>query len=440
MAGQTTTDNPKPAPTKGELYPVKPLPVPVQEPKPVPTLDQELQPATVPKQQTKPKPKRGAEPKTPQRILFIASILLCALMLVGVAVYFLFTVKVPEVVGMPSDAAAARLEESSLQMAVQEEQYSDEVPDDCIISQEKAGKRHWKNSVIHVIVSKGYEPFVLENFIGEELETAKKTLEAQGLLVTEHLEESMTASIGTVIAQSPDAEATVRKTDEVCLTVSKGTAVPDVSSEQLMQENAEQLFAEAGLVMEVEKQEFSDEVHVGAIISQTIEAGTMVNGGTKVSVVLSSGKEQRVVPQLEGLTEAEADKALKQVDLVMKVSKETVLSKDGAGKVAKQSVKAGESVDKGSKITVTLTRAGVVLPKLIGKSESEARTLLGDRSIYVSVKYEEASAKNEDKVIKLDVKDGALVAVGSTVTITVGTYTEPAPELESDFDIPWYGD
>ncbi|NOX29936.1 MAG: PASTA domain-containing protein [Actinobacteria bacterium] len=81
-------------------------------------------------------------------------------------------------------------------------------------------------------------------------------------------------------------------------------------------ENAQLTVDSVGLRLVQLETEFSETVVAGTIVSQTVAPGSQVARGSEVSVVASKGPDIRVVPNVEGLTIAEATAALERVGLV----------------------------------------------------------------------------------------------------------------------------
>jgi len=81
-------------------------------------------------------------------------------------------------------------------------------------------------------------------------------------------------------------------------------------------ENAQLAVDSVGLRLVQLETEFSETVVAGTIVSQTVAPGAQVARGSEVSVVASKGPDVRVVPNVEGLSIAEATAALERVGLV----------------------------------------------------------------------------------------------------------------------------
>ena len=85
---------------------------------------------------------------------------------------------------------------------------------------------------------------------------------------------------------------------------------------ELTIDDAMALAASIGVAVVEREPEFSDTVAVGLIIDQDVDAGAQVPRGSEVGVVVSKGPDLREVPDVSGLTIAEATDALESVGLV----------------------------------------------------------------------------------------------------------------------------
>ncbi len=102
------------------------------------------------------------------------------------------------------------------------------------------------------------------------------------------------------------------------------------------------------------KQESSDTIEKGGIISQDAIAGESVPVGTEIRLVVSTGIEQIVVPDVKGKSYEEAKEILENVKL--KVEKEVLENTENKtpDEVCSMSEDAGSSVDKGTTITLSV--------------------------------------------------------------------------------------
>ena len=104
------------------------------------------------------------------------------------------------------------------------------------------------------------------------------------------------------------------------------------------------------------KEEYDKKIQEGYIISQSIDANTTINAGENITITVSKGIETVTVPNLVGKTEEEARKEIEAAGLKLNtVTNEEDTSKED-GKVLKQSLDAGSTVEKDSNITITVNQ------------------------------------------------------------------------------------
>ena len=107
---------------------------------------------------------------------------------------------------------------------------------------------------------------------------------------------------GKAIGTDPAANASVERGSEIKLLISSGreiTDVPDLTGKTT--EEAVKLLKGAKLALNQEvKEEASDDVPKGKIITQTPPQGSQVSAGTKVTITVSTGPEDVRVPVVTG--------------------------------------------------------------------------------------------------------------------------------------------
>jgi len=145
--------------------------------------------------------------------------------------------------------------------------------------------------------------------------------------------------------------------------------------------------------------------------------------------------KQVVVPDLVGMTEQGAAKALEQAGL--KVGKVVSEQSDAgpAGTVVAQDPAAGKEVAEGGLVALTLSSGAspspppaVDVPDVVGSTQAEAVQTLGAAG-FVVVVTEEASLTPAGEVVSQSPTGGVIAKAGSTVKITVSTgpVVEPSP-------------
>lgn len=151
---------------------------------------------------------------------------------------------------------------------------------------------------------------------------------------------------------------TVKEKSEIKVVVSKGqeiTTVPKVVG--LTKEEAIIALEDANLLAEV-IEDTSKTIEEGYVISQETKENTEINAGEtiKIHVSIGTGIEQVTVPYLTGKTEAEAKKLLTDNKLKVKeiIYGEDKTKDDGI--VLKQDKEAGTTVDAETGITITVNK------------------------------------------------------------------------------------
>lgn len=214
--------------------------------------------------------------------------------------------------------------------------------------------------------------------------------------------------------------------------------VPDVVG--YTEQDARDSLKEAGLKVGRIKLEKSNTVPEGMIISQDPKADTQVQPGSVVNLTISSKEETVNVPNLKGLTAAEAEQQLAALGLVG-VSKQDSSDTVEAGKVCDQDPAVNSQVAVGSTVTYTVSTGkkaeNVKVPNVLGIGEVDAVSALEGRGLNVSVNYESTANASQGEVIRQSIAGGTEVAKGSSITITVAVSpfpSEPTPDTPSGGD------
>jgi serine/threonine-protein kinase len=165
-------------------------------------------------------------------------------------------------------------------------------------------------------------------------------------------------------------------------------------------------------------------VSSGTVISTDPTAGTELQGGSPVTVVVSSGPPRAVVPGLTGKTQAEASAALAAAGL--KVGSISYRSANGQapGTVLSQTPAAGEQALSGGEVALVLAQASseAAVPGVVGEGETQAAAALARAGFNPrSVSRETGDAKKVGVVLAQRPSAGSRARRGTTVTIAVGT-------------------
>lgn len=262
-----------------------------------------------------------------------------------------------------------------------------------------------------------------KSFTAKALLVAALTLLVAGVLALTGC--SCSAQSSSSASASSSASSGVSSGDKM--------VVPNVVS--LTQADADKALAAAGFAIGTVKQEASDTVPQGHVISQDPKAFASAASGTKVNLVISSGKaapQDVKVPDLKGKTQADAEKALADAKLVGVASNPEESTEVAPGQVFKQSVAAGTTVKEGTRVafTVAIAPDEVTVPDVTGKSEDDAKAAITGAKLNFdyTVAYNESVAAN--LVVSQSVAAGTKVRAGTTVSVVVSLGAKPAENVK----------
>ena len=141
------------------------------------------------------------------------------------------------------------------------------------------------------------------------------------------------------------------------------------------EENARKSLERAGLVPEFFRK--SDPVvPQGVVMMQTPEMNTSVRKGDTVLLTVSTGPEDKKVPNLIGMTVEKAREELEKMGLTMMPLQSRKLSDLDWDTVLEQSPLEGETLESGGIVQVVLSGGSVKLPDLMGLTLEEAKQKL----------------------------------------------------------------
>ncbi len=142
---------------------------------------------------------------------------------------------------------------------------------------------------------------------------------------------------------------------------------------------------QAGVVLVVEGQVYSDSVPREAVVSQDQPPGKRVKVGRTVNVVLSLGREMVSVPDLVGLPLLQARLAAESARLRVGQVNERFDDTVKPGLVIVQDPPAGQRLPRGGAITLLVSRGPelVEMPLLVGRPLEEARRRLEELGLVI---------------------------------------------------------
>lgn len=158
--------------------------------------------------------------------------------------------------------------------------------------------------------------------------------------------------------------------------------LPDFKNKTVAE--AEEMVKNTNIKIVVEKEEKSDEIDEGKIISQNPTANKKVKDNAKIKVVVSLGGDGGTIPDLVNRKDTDAQERIRALDLVPNVVSETSDSIP-KGYVVRQSPAEGTKYKKGDTVTIYVSAGKdekmVPVPNLLGKMEEEAKAALLDAGL-----------------------------------------------------------
>ncbi|MFC2728845.1 MAG: Stk1 family PASTA domain-containing Ser/Thr kinase, partial [Centipeda sp. (in: firmicutes)] len=202
-------------------------------------------------------------------------------------------ITVPDVTGKQLTLARQILEDQNLRVTVAET-YDASVPVGVVVSQTpEAGTKVKEERAITIYVSKGGEELEMPNLRGLKQSDAIDRLQKMGLRLGSAYETFSDEDSGTVISQDPRSGTRITKGQSVDITVSKGQKVKKVTVPNVKgvpSDRAHTMLEGSGLKVGGISEEASTQA-AGTVVSQSPAAGTEVDSGTAVQLVLSSGSK-----------------------------------------------------------------------------------------------------------------------------------------------------
>ena len=254
------------------------------------------------------------------------------------------------------------------------------------------------------------------------------TPSADGNVVSEYVE------AGLIVLQSPFGGYYLDEFSVVYLTVSSGQgvieAVDGISTVPYViwdtQEDAIEKLRQAGLADPIIETQSDENVAAGMVISQSVDAGTEVDEGTQITIVVSTGPAAFEMPDVVGLTKDEAQKTLAARGLIVTV--EYAANNNVAeGNVISQNVAAGTSVKSGISVILNVSsgKPTVSVANVVGETRESAVSRLESQGFKVVVLENYDSNVASGNVISQTPAAGTNQIQDMTITLYVSKGMQP---------------
>lgn len=274
-------------------------------------------------------------------------------------------VPIPELVGKTEEDIKEVLKGTKLQYEITGEDYSSEIEEGKIISQDPSYRKNFtikENTTIKLVVSKGIEVVTIPKVAGYTYEEAEKILTDAKLKVEKIEETSQKVQEGVVIKQEPAENTSANAGDTIKVHVSTGTGIKQVAVPSLVnktQEAASKELTDNNLKVSVAYEEDTTKEN-GIVLKQSIDTGKVVDEGTTVTITvnkIAEIKKGTVNINLKSLLNYtkptntnSTDTEVPKVEVMVKVGEDTVYKE----KQAKDT----------TKITVPVSGKGVITVKV----------------------------------------------------------------------------
>ncbi len=292
---------------------------------------------------------------------------LAAAIVIGVLVALLLTkdttTEVPDVTGKQLEFAILQLERNGFKVGKEEKVHRQVAPGTVLEQEPTPGKAEEDCSFLTLFCSKpkvnltvsiGPGQSVVPGVSGETAEAAKKKLEAAGFEVESEAQNSTAVEEGLVIHQSPSGGQTATNGSTVTIFVSQGpklVRVPVLVGSN--RRTAVQRIRAHGLVPEVGEEE-TESAPAGEVLHQSPSAGSKVEPGTTVAIVVAKSKQKVKVPNVIGKERRQAVEAIRAAGLAPFVEEEETEVESQIGRVVDQFPTPGSQQAEGAEVTLVV--------------------------------------------------------------------------------------
>lgn len=199
---------------------------------------------------------------------------------------------VPYVVWDDKEVAISKLIQAGLAEPDIIEKNDENVAYGSVIEQSvEAGKQVDEGTKITLTISIGPAAFDMPDVVGQSKDKAENTLNLKGIVVVIEYKKTDAVAEGNVISQSVSAGSSVKRGDEVTITVSSGRETIDVANVVgKTKAEAEKALKDQGFKVAI-LENYDSNVTTGKVISQSPGAGTAQLPDSTIVIYVSKGKQ-----------------------------------------------------------------------------------------------------------------------------------------------------
>lgn len=343
--------------------------------------------------------------------------------------------RVPSLVNQELKNGEELVTDAELLYTIVGKHYSNSIPKDYILSQDiNPGYLTPVNSMISIEISGGAELVEVPDVIGLDRTEGIDILEKSGLKVSVTESYNDYISENFIISQEIEAGSEIAIGSEVEIGVSKGKNPDGNNTEKkiivpnfvgITYEDAVKLAIKNEIAINVSKKTYSETFDKDIVMSQSVAEGTEIQNSQSISLEISLGIRYVNVPDVQFLTESEAESKLSKSELI--ISKRYEESETiAAGLVISQSVEEGKKVLPNTTVEVVISkgRGSFEMINVVGMEERKASEALGAKGLQVNKSYAYSSTVASGNVISQSINPGSSVRAGSVVSIVISSGEE----------------
>jgi serine/threonine-protein kinase len=390
-----------------------------------------------------------AGPPPPERRWWLWLLLLLVVVIGGLVAWWLLTrgddkTTVPDVIGLRSQAAAARIHDHDLDVLPRTGQ-SNRPPDVVFAQKPGAGTQLDDGQTVTIFISSGR--LAVPDVVGLPLKDAQQQLEAKGFK-SEVKRVASSKPKGIVVDQAPVAGVTAVRGTAVKLSVSSGEK-PVIVPQVVGQTQGSAVSTLTKLKLKPILRNVPSSKPVGIVVAQKPAAGKEVDPGSKVTLNVSTGSPSTTtvatttttattatvtttaararVPRVTGLAQTPALRRLNSLGFRPTVT--YVPSARPANRVVSQRPAPGTSLRRGALVRVNVStgpnpQAPVTVPNVVGQDQATAANNLRAAGFRVVVLNRPTRDQSKNGlVVDEQPKAGSSIPRGSQVTIFIGRFS-----------------
>ncbi|MGI9510809.1 MAG: PASTA domain-containing protein [Geminicoccaceae bacterium] len=336
---------------------------------------------------------------------------------VAVDVVLAATPIVPDLAGHTVDEAKRLIEGQLLEIGQIASKVSTEPQGTVIEQQPRANVEATPGSNVDLVLAEGLE---VPKLVGLSLDEAGAVLAKQLMRLGKVERRTAADGDGKIIDQSPAPGAPGTFGVGIDVVISEPPTVPDLRG--LTPDLVADKLAEKQLVLSTIDYQLSSDQADQTVLAQNPPAGSAIVNGDTVAIVLAvtapppDRPELVPVPEVTGLTAAQADQALQQAGLMLQL--EGTAGDDRPNRVTAQAPNTGRLVATGSLVVASLESIDeVVVPDLLGTGQETIDDRLADAFLALGQQDWRLSTLPDGTVINQDPPAGTSVAFGNTVDV-----------------------